>query len=304
MKRYLKLLFFLLIINFFSSNIFAANLINSDEFSIGKRLKVTLSSGEWYLVLRSGDSWYGLNFDLYLLGRVENNEILEIISIGKIDTAGVYESHVNQAVQEIFFKNNYDGCYEKPEYYLLELFKKGNSVNCMKVRHLDVLKEFNNPDDPESRGEYASINKWVKDNNYKYSKIMLNSSHQYFSRLVRGEYIEITYTIDPKILNAPETKHFTEESSEYHKYNIEKFPKHKKIMEKWISIASKRHKIFEKNHKIRKYHALKLEKYINPDLDYEDQSDVVDSLKKLNDLYKSGVLTKDEFEEAKKKLLN
>ena len=304
MKKYLKLLFFVLIINFFSSNTFAVTLINSDEFSIGKRLKVTLSSGEWYLVLKSGDSWYGLNFDLYLLGRVENNEILEIISIGKIDTAGVYESHVNQAVQEIFFKNNYDGCYEKPEYYLLELFKKGNSVNCMKVRHLDVLKEFNNPDDPESRGEYARIKKWVKDNNFKYSKIMLNSSHQYFSRLVRGEYIEITYTIDPKILNAPETKHFTEESSEYHKYNIEKFPKHKKIMEKWISIASKRHKIFEKNHKIRKYHALKLEKYINPDSDYVDQSDVVDSLKKLNDLYKSGVLTKEEFEEAKKKLLN
>ena len=101
MKKYLKFLFFLLIINFFSSNIFAASLIISDEFSIGKRLKVTLSSGEWYLVLKSGDSWYGLNFDLYLLGRVENNEILEIISIGKIDTAGVYESHVNQVVQEI-----------------------------------------------------------------------------------------------------------------------------------------------------------------------------------------------------------
>ena len=75
-------------------------------------------------------------------------------------------------------------------------------------------------------------------------------------------------------------------------------------MEKWISIASKRHKIFEKNHKIRKYHALKLEKYINPDSDYEDQSDVVDSLKKLNDLYKSDVLTKEEFEKAKKQLLN
>jgi len=304
MKRYLKLLFFLLIINFFSSNIFAANLINSDEFSIGKRLKVTLSPGKWYSVLNSGDNWHGLDYNSSMLARVENNEVLEIITLGKINTAGFYESLVNTAVYEIFYKNQHDGCYERPEYYLLELYKKGNSVNCMKVRHLDVLKEFNNPDDPESRGDYARIKKWVKDNNYKYSKIMLNSSHQYFSRLVRGEYIEITYTIDPKILNAPETKHFTEESSEYHKYNIEKFPKHKKIMEKWISIASKRHKIFEKNHKIRKYHALKLEKYINPDLDYEDQSDVVDSLKKLNDLYKSGVLTKEEFEEAKKKLLN
>ena len=304
MKKYLKLLFFLLIINFFSSNIFAATLINSDEFSIGKRLKVTLSPGKWYLVSKSGDSWYGLNFDLYLLGKVENNEILEIISIGKIDTAGVYEGVVNTAIYEIFYKNQHDGCYERPEYYLLELFKKGNSVNCMKVRHLDILKEFNNPDDPDSRGDYGIIKKWIRGNNYKHPNIMLRSTHQYFSRLVRSELIEVTYTIDPKILNAPESKYLTEESSEYHKYNIEKFPKHKKIMEQWVSIASKRHKIFEKNQKIRKHHVLKLEKYINPDSDYEDQSDVVDNLKKLNDLYKSGVLTKEEFEKAKKKLLN
>ena len=55
MKKYLKLLFFVLIINFFSSNTFAATLINSNEFSIGKHLKVTLSPGKWYLVSKSGD---------------------------------------------------------------------------------------------------------------------------------------------------------------------------------------------------------------------------------------------------------
>jgi len=36
----------------------------------------------------------------------------------------------------------------------------------------------------------------------------------------------------------------------------------------------------------------------------ESSSSIVDNLNKLNDLYKSGVLTKDEFEKAKKKLLN
>ena len=34
------------------------------------------------------------------------------------------------------------------------------------------------------------------------------------------------------------------------------------------------------------------------------KSDTVDQLEKLSDLYKSGVLTKEEFEKAKKKLLN
>ena len=36
----------------------------------------------------------------------------------------------------------------------------------------------------------------------------------------------------------------------------------------------------------------------------ESSSGIVDNLNKLNDLYKSGVLTKEEFEKAKKKLLN
>ena len=35
-----------------------------------------------------------------------------------------------------------------------------------------------------------------------------------------------------------------------------------------------------------------------------NSSNIVENLNKLNDLYKSGVLTKDEFEKAKKKLLN
>ena len=36
----------------------------------------------------------------------------------------------------------------------------------------------------------------------------------------------------------------------------------------------------------------------------ENSSNIVDNLKKLNDLYKTGVLTKEEFEKAKKKILN
>ena len=37
--------------------------------------------------------------------------------------------------------------------------------------------------------------------------------------------------------------------------------------------------------------------------DNNDTGDIVTQLKELNDLYKSGVLTKDEFDKAKKKLL-
>ena len=42
----------------------------------------------------------------------------------------------------------------------------------------------------------------------------------------------------------------------------------------------------------------------NTSISNTEQSDLVSQLKALNDLYKSGVLTKEEFEKAKKKLLN
>ena len=69
-------------------------------------------------------------------------------------------------------------------------------------------------------------------------------------------------------------------------------------------IKTQFYQIFERNHKSKKHHLLDLSKYILTDTSSENKSDVVDNLKKLNDLYKSGVLTKEEFEKAKKKLLN
>lgn len=45
-------------------------------------------------------------------------------------------------------------------------------------------------------------------------------------------------------------------------------------------------------------------KTINTSSSYSVESTLTEEIKKLNELYKSGVLTKDEFEKAKKKLLN
>ena len=139
------------------------------------------------------------------------------------------------------------------------IVKQKNIHDKNKLFH--VNKELNFPDDPED--SYAQLKKWIKDNKFKLPKIMLMSSHIYFSRLSRGQMLEIVHVIDPKIINSPEIKFFTEESSEFHKNNIDNFPDHKKIMEKWISIAAKRHREFEKNAKIRKHHALDLNKYFN-----------------------------------------
>ena len=92
----------------------------------------------------------------------------------------------------------------------------------------------------------------------------------------------------------------------FHKYNIENFPKHKEVMDNWISISAKRHQEFQKNIKAKPNHYLSLNKYIGDEYQNEESSNtpLVEQIKELNELYKSGALTKEEFEKAKKKLLD
>ena len=52
-------------------------------------------------------------------------------------------------------------------------------------------------------------------------------------------------------------------------------------------------------------HKLSLESYlIDNEIEFKFDDKILDQLNKLNELFKSGVLTKEEFEKAKKKILN
>ena len=77
-------------------------------------------------------------------------------------------------------------------------------------------------------------------------------------------------------------------------------------MKKWTSISSQRHIDFENSIKAIKRHRLNLNDLSPKDIntDNDQSNDVVEQIQKLNDLLKSGVLTKEEFDKAKKKLLN
>ncbi len=80
-------------------------------------------------------------------------------------------------------------------------------------------------------------------------------------------------------------------------------------MENWIKIAAQRHKSFEIAVRAKEHHKLNLSKYgvaetIEKTKTTISSSGLTEELKELHDLYKEGVLTKEEFEKAKKKILN
>lgn len=310
MKKLLVPIFLLIIL--FSANItkvYAKNYkigdVIEDVFVINNKFKLNLPKGKWVLAEKSAYDYYITNKVLTLL-RIENNKVKEGISITEWKTAGVHEDAINTALLEILFKNKYDGCYEKPEYIVLELYRKGTSHNCFWVGHHDLIKHIYNPENPELRTANTQLKMWLKQNNVSLPKVALYSEHSYFSRLKFGKWFYVAYVADPDILNAPENKFIDENASEYHKNNIDNYPKHKKIMKQWISISAQRHIDFENSIGVLNKHRLSLKKFspLSKTSNENFSNDIVSQIKKLDELYKTGVITLDEFEKAKKKLLN
>ena len=287
-----------------NAKVYKVNDIVENQFIMNKKFKLNLPKGKWIIVDSGYESYSTLTGKVYSLARLENNSVVEWIQIAELKTAGFHEAYVNHAIQLVIFKDKYDGCYERPEYFVLKFYKRGNTHNCLVIGHSDVYKDLYTPDDPEITN--ARLKKWIKDNNIQLPKVGLSSFHSYFSRLAKGKWYLLTYGIDPKILNAPANNFISEETSEYHKNNISNYPEHKKIMQKWVSISSKRHIEFENIIKLKERHKLDLISLAPsfPSSIKNLSSDILDQINKLNDLYKSGILTKDEFEKAKKKILN
>ena len=219
-------------------SLFCYNL-NATNFSIGQEIKnkfiydnniqIALSDGKWVVIRNSTDLEY-FKQKIVGIGRIENNEIMELIEVYYGDFGGQYMHYVNVALNEYLFKDKHDGCYERPAYSLLEFYHRGSSYNCWVVFHMDVTKELTYPDGPHDKAVAAAYNAWIRKNSIDYPKIMLGSRHGYFSRLSGGNLIQIIRYINPKIINAPQSKFFSEETSEYHKANIIDHPRHQKSM--------------------------------------------------------------------------
>lgn len=298
------LLILLMFNNEVNAKKYKVNDLVQNKINYSKSFVLNLPPGNWTVLRNYMQDYYGIRGKIYTLARIENNTILETLEIGELNTAGLFPTEISHAIYEVIFKNKYDGCYERPEYFLVKVFKKGSTHNCLVIGHSDVNRDFYTPDDPEISN--AELKKWVKDNNIQLPKVALTSFHAYYSRLVRGRWYLLSYAINPEILNAPKNNFVSEENSEYHKNNISKYPEHEKIMNKWVSISAQRHIDFENIVKTLERHKLDLSD-LSPTKSFSSKkssNNVADEINKLNDLYKSGVLTKEEFDKAKNKVLN
>ena len=273
-----------------------------------KHKKISLPLGKWEVVQKWGWSagfWTG---DGVSLVQYTDNQVHAFFSISDIDFKGRYQGYIAPWVEEWLYHDEHDGCYQRPEYTLVKLFKKGKVHNCMILSHLDVAKELYRPDDADSKWTTAMLRKWVRENNIKVPRIMLSFSGVYYAPVVRDTYYAWGYNIDPEFFGASKNKFFTEETSEYYPSNINNYPDKKKFMNDFIITAAKFHKSMEINLKAKDHHKLDFTEYnigeINETNKITSGSSLAGDIKALKKLYDEGALTKEEFTKAKKKLLN
>ena len=71
---------------------YRVNDIIENQFVMNKKFKLNLSEGKWTVIRNSSDFYYGLVSKVYTLVRLENNVAVELIEIGEMKTANIYES--------------------------------------------------------------------------------------------------------------------------------------------------------------------------------------------------------------------
>ena len=229
------------------------------------------------------------------------------VSVYRIGSTG-YQAYLRQWYYQWFFQGKYDGCYPRSEYTIVKVKKKG-FYNCWIVRHFEIQKELYAPDDPQSTSAWWKYG--IEKYNLKYPPIMLCDMHYFFAASVAEKVTAFVHCINPETHGASKSKFLTEESSEYHPSNINQHSDKKKFMEEFIKIGAQRHKLFEKKLGAKKKHEMDLSEYGVGEIIEETkttnitlESGISDEIKELKKLYDEGVLTKEEFEKAKKKVLS
>ena len=302
------LLFITNLVGFERKNDWQLNVGNTieGEFKSSSKMFFPLDEGEWTLVVKEKDTTYfSISIEELTFVQINDRTPTKIFSIGRVTNLGKYLNEISSIITNEVFNNKYGYCVKKQHINFLNYYKKGIAHNCMVANYLDVQRELFPSDFDEDRIYSASIRKWVRENNIKLPDIYLNYTGSFHAMNVRDAWYVIEFLQTPESFAKYKPKFTTRDTSEFHPDNINNFPNANKIMKDWIKKSSSIHRDFEKFQTVRKRHKLNLGEFKRaPSKKIKQQTDIVNSLVKLDALYKAGALTKEEYIKAKKKLLD
>ena len=302
----MKLLFLFIIFFTFVTEAYSANtkLKKYEKYSdqiTWKKTQFKLPKGEW--VYYSKEPFHLQNFSLGCVNFINfrNKVINGAFSACYVTSGGKWRQALGAELRNELQNNKYDSCNLRPEYFYVKAIFKGASSNCFISRHFDPNKEIYFPDDPTSTSS-KGLKKFLMDKSLKLPKIALGFYSVYYSNK-RDKAIVMGLEINPESYGAQETLFETEESSEYHRSNINNYPLKKQFFEEWTKKMSVEHSVLEDQLEASSDFKLDFSD-LNASIPIENSTDLINDLNKLIELYKSGVLNAEEFEKAKSKILN
>ena len=276
----------------------------SGEFKINSRTSIPLPEGEWKVIYRYGEHLFrGVYAYQITLAQVSNKIVVKLFEIEKIEGLSVILGYIAPIINDAVFKPKRHGCVERNYYTLLKFYKSsGVSHNCVSIKHIDTNYELFENSDPNINLGYL-IN-WGKKNNFNYSDVYLAYDVSIYIPRISDRYLSFSYYESPQNFADFNPKFSTEQQSEFHPQNINQNNEAKIVMNKWINYVTQYHGIVEKSLKIKGKYKINFDRQVINKSSSKKNNELVEMLEKLNDLYRSNVLTKDEFTKAKEKLLN
>ena len=164
-----------------------------------------------------------------------------------------------------------------------------------------------------NKGFWKEVRDFEIANGIKNPDILVYSYNTYSKG---SKLYEWGYYYNPELDGVPKPKSLEWDTNEFHMQRVMNYPKHEAFLKKFISISAELRDRFNQLNKIKGGTALDASTYItqasintesgseNKNVTTGSSKDIAQQIKKLNELYESGALTKEEFEKAKKKLLN
>ena len=103
--------------------------IYEGEISWTGKKKLNLPPGEWEVMKKWSWSYNALNAREISFVQMDGKRVIATFDIGEFLGGGKWISYVAQAVYEVLFTDDFDGCYERSEYTLVKVYKRGMTVN-------------------------------------------------------------------------------------------------------------------------------------------------------------------------------
>ena len=274
----------------------------SDEFNITSRISIPLPDGEWKVIHRTGEHIFrGIHAYTTTLAQVSNNEVIKLFEIEKVEGLSAIIGYMTPIIVEAVFKPKRHGCVDRKYYTMLKYYKSsGITHNCVSIKHIDTNYELFENDDPNTNLAYL-VN-WGDKNNINYSDIYLAYDLSTYIPRIADRYLSFSFFQSPQSFDNYIPIYSSEAQSEFHPQNIDNNKAARRVMDKWLGYMANYHNIVENSLKIKGKYKIKFDNHISNNSN--KNREFVEMLEKLNLLYKSKVLTKEEFIKAKEKLIN